>query len=226
MKPQTNTFHCQALLLDLDGVLIDSSACIVRHWKYWADKHGLDLETIMQAAHGKRTIDTMKIIAPFLDLEAEEREFTHREVEDVDGISAIPGSLTLLESLPTRQWTIVTSAGEALARSRLSAANLPIPTAMVTADLVQNGKPDPQGYLMGSRLLGVPPEDCIVLEDAPAGIQAGKAAGMRVIAIASTHPPRELLEADLVIPALTSLQVLKNKDTGELFSLHIQPDNV
>jgi sugar-phosphatase len=226
MKPKTNPILCKAVLFDLDGVLIDSSSCIVRHWARWADKHNLDLDTIMEAAHGKRTIDTMQIIAPHLDLEAEEREFTRGEVDDVEGIRALPGARQLLESLPDGRWTIVTSAGDALAHARLTAAGLPIPPEIVTADRVDNGKPDPEGYLMGSRLLGILPEDCIVLEDAPAGIRAGKSAGIRVFAVASTHPPGELAEADVVIPTLNALKVTQENRSDGTLAIQFLPNRI
>jgi len=226
MKPKTTPILCKAVLFDLDGVLIDSSACVFRHWERWAKKHNLDLDAIMEVAHGKRTIDTMQIIAPQLDLEPEELEFTRGEIEDVEGIRAISGARNLLGSLPAGNWTIVTSAGNVLARARLSAASLPIPPEIVTADRVENGKPDPEGYLLGSRLLGVSPEECIVLEDAPAGIQAGKSAGMRVVAVASTHPPEELAEADVVIPALAALKVSAYNGSDGALTIRILPKNI
>jgi sugar-phosphatase len=204
-----NYLECDAVLFDLDGVLIDSTACITRHWRQWADQHGLDLEAIMGAAHGVRTIDTIRLVAPDLDAESEEARFTAHEVSDTEGVYVIEGAHRLVAALPDDAWTIVTSGGSALAQARLRAVGLPIPGALVTGDDVARGKPAPDPYLIGAARLGVPGERCIVIEDAPAGINSGKAAGMRVVGVASTHSRAELLEAgaDVVVERLTHLDI-------------------
>lgn len=221
MEKRTDHFTCDAVLLDLDGVLIDSTSSVRRAWERFAAKHSLELERIMHTAHGKRAIDTMRAFAPHLDLEAEAHEFSRWEIDNMDGVFAIPGARRLMETLPAERWAIVTSADDALARARLSAAGLPAPSRMITADLVQRGKPDPQAYLLGSRLIQVPPEGCLVIEDAPAGIHAGKAAGMRVLGVPTTHDPDELSEADAVIPSIQSLDVLPAAKPGAFFTLQI-----
>ncbi len=209
MNPAPPRLACDAVLFDLDGVLIDSTTCIVRHWQHWADRHGLDLATIMQHAHGVRTVETMRAVAPHLDVAAEAEQFTVREVADTDGVVAIEGAADLLAALPPDAWGIVTSGSTALARARLARAGLPIPHVLITAEQVSRGKPSPEPYLAGASRLGLPVERCIVIEDAPAGVASGTAAGMRVVGIASTHAAAELLAlgATVVADALTDLEI-------------------
>jgi sugar-phosphatase len=185
---------CDALLFDLDGVLIDSSACIVRNWRVWAEPHGIDVAEIMKVAHGVRSVETIRQVAPHLDAEAEAARLTALEAADTNGVVAMPGAHALLSALPADAWTIVTSGGVDLAKARLRAVGLPIPATMVTADDVAQGKPAPEPYLLGAKRLGVTPDRCLVVEDAPAGIQAGRAAGIRVLGVGSTHTHAELLE--------------------------------
>jgi sugar-phosphatase len=199
--PQIQRLNCDLLLFDLDGVLIDSTPCIVRHWQRWAQEHGLNLDTILAAAHGVRTIETMRTIAPHLDVDAEAARFTAREVADTAGVSAITGAATLLASLPPETWAIVTSAGSALAKARLKAAGLPLPRLLVSADDVVRGKPDPEPYTTAARQLGCPPDRCVVVEDAPAGAAAGRSAGMRVIAVTATHTEDALIRAGATVTA-------------------------
>ncbi len=209
MTKNIKQLECDAVLFDLDGVLIDSTSCIVRHWKAWAGQHSLDLNEIMQAAHGIRTIETMRLVAPHLDVEKEAEQFTAREILDTAGVVAIEGSRHILEALAHDTWAIVTSASSELARARLVQTNLPVPKILVTADDVKRGKPAPEPYLIGAKRLGIAVERCIVIEDAPAGIKAGKRAGMRVIATSATHTREELLEhgADIVVDQLSNLQI-------------------
>jgi sugar-phosphatase len=190
---------CDALLFDLDGVLIDSTPCIVRHWREWSKIHGLDPDTVLAAAHGMRTIETMRTVAPHLDVAAEAACFTAHEVADTVGVTAIPGAVALLSSLPPDAWAIVTSAGRALAKARLRQAGLLIPKVIVSADDVARGKPDPEPYLTGARRAGSPPGRCVVLEDAPAGVTAGRSAGMRVIGIVATHYRKALFKAGATV---------------------------
>ena len=209
MTSAPTQLECDVILFDLDGVLIDSTSCIVRHWQDWADRHGLDIDEIMQIAYGIRTVETIRLAAPHLDAAKEAEQFTTREVGDTAGVVAIEGADQILAALPEGTWAIVTSGSLALATARLRAAELPIPKVFVTADDVQQGKPDPEPYLVGAKRLGVAVERCVVIEDAPAGIVAGKRAGMQVIGIASTHARNELLEhgADFVIGKLINLNI-------------------
>jgi mannitol-1-/sugar-/sorbitol-6-phosphatase len=214
-----NALECEAVLFDLDGVLIDSSQCITRHWKEWADRHGLDLNLIMQVAHGLRSIDTMRLMAPRgLDVEEEARQYDAQEVRDHAGVTAIEGAHQVLAALPEDAWAVVTSGSTQLARGRMAYVGLPIPRVLVTADDVQQGKPAPGPYLLGAKRLGAAVEECVVIEDAPAGIQAGKRAGMRVIGIAATHAREALLEtgANIVIDRLADLIICKTANDRRL----------
>ena len=211
--------ECTAILFDLDGVLIDSTECITRHWEDWARLHGLDIAAIMQVAHGRRTIETMRIVAPHLALEEEARQFEAGEVVDTEGIITIDGAHTLLDSIPPDAWAIVTSGSRALATARLQSRGLPVPPTMVTADDVVNGKPHPEPYMTAARLLGLSPDDCIVVEDAPAGLAAATAAGMRSIGVASTHAYDELVGATVIAGKLRDIQVTEGN--GGRLAVHI-----
>jgi sugar-phosphatase len=200
-------FVRQAMLFDLDGVLVDSTACAGRIWKLWALEQGFDPERMAHLAHGRPTIETIRMVAPQLDAQLETAKIEEREVNDVDGLKALPGARELLTSLPADRYAIVTSGSRRLATARLRAAGLPVPDKMITADDISHGKPNPEPYLNGARLLGFKPEECMVFEDAPAGIRAGKAAGMVVIAFPTTFPLDELSEADCVAESLGSVHV-------------------
>lgn len=201
--------ECKAILFDLDGVLLDSTSCIERHWQEWAEKHEIDLNLVLQNAHGVRTIETIKLVAPHLAAEKEAAEFTANEILDTEGVVAIPGAKELVEHLPTGKWAIVTSGGYDLVQARLKKAGLPMPKHIVSADDVNQGKPSPQPYLIGANKLGIPIDQCVVVEDAPIGVKAGKSAGMRVIGIASTHSKEELVDAgvDFLVDNLQNLQI-------------------
>lgn len=211
---------CDALLFDLDGVLIDSSACIRRNWGAWAAPHGIDVAEIMKVAHGVRSVETIRQVAPHLDAEAEAARLTALEVADTEGVIVMPGAHALLASLPDGAWTIVTSGSADLAAARLRAVGLPVPAQIVTADDVTQGKPAPEPYLLGARRLGRTPAQCLVVEDAPAGIQAGRSAGIRVLGVASTHAPDELsaIGATAVVDRLASLHVEAAND-GHLLAV-------
>jgi len=202
------SLSCRALLFDMDGVLVDSTAAVARVWTVWARKHELDPETVVKIAHGRPSITTIRELLPHGDHEAEDREVERLEIEDVEGIVALPGAAELLRTLPPTRYAIVTSATRPLAEVRLRAAGLPIPERLVTARDVQRGKPNPDPYLGGAQLLGVPPAECVVIEDAPSGVRAGKAAGARVVALRTTASDSELEEAgaDWIV-----------KDCSELF---------
>jgi len=224
---RSHKLACDLLLLDLDGVLIDSTPCIVRHWREWAHKHGLDLDTVLHAAHGVRTIETMRSVvskqeeAPRLDVVAEADRFTAHEVADTDGVTAIAGAGEFLSTLPSDAWVIVTSASTALAQARLRRAGLPIPKMLISADDVERGKPDPEPYTTGARRCSRPPDRCVVIEDAPAGVAAGRAAGMRVIGVAATYSREALYEAGATVVA-DRLEALRTEEGMAGFRLAIQ----
>jgi sugar-phosphatase len=160
----------------------------------------------MRIAHGLRTVETIRAVAPHLDADREAEEFTAAEVLDTEGVIAIGGAQSLLERLPADRWAIVTSGSKKLAMARLVAAGLPIPRVLVCGDEVPRGKPAPEPYIEGARRLGQPADRCIAVEDAPSGIASARAAGMQVIAVASTHAKREL-DCPIVVQRLAVLRV-------------------
>jgi sugar-phosphatase len=190
-----NHIECRGILFDLDGVLVDSTPAVARVWAGWAREHGLDPDEVTRQAHGRPSISTIRELLPNGDHAAEDREVERREIADVDGVIPLPGAMELLRALPPERWTIVTSCTRPLARVRIAAAGLPLPTRLVTSTDVRKGKPDPEPYLTGAQFLGLNPADCVVIEDAPAGIRAGKAAGTRVLALRTTATDAELLQA-------------------------------
>ena len=201
--------QCQALLFDLDGVLIDSTPAVTRVWSKWARAREFDPEEVVAHAHGRPSIATVREYLPNADHEAENRIVEQSEIEDLEGVVPLPGARELLESLPAARWTIVTSGTRALATVRLRAAGLPAPKKFVTATDVVNGKPHPEPFLKAAKILGVAASDCVVVEDAPAGIRAGKAAGARVIAFPTTSEPTLLVDAgaDWVVKNCSKISV-------------------
>jgi sugar-phosphatase len=187
--------RCAALLFDMDGVLIDSTPAVARVWHRWAVEHGFNPEEVVAHAHGRPSLTTVREYLPNSDHEAENREVERREIADLDGVVPLPGALELLASLPAERWTIVTSCTRRLAEVRLRAAALPLPKSFITSDDITNGKPHPEPYLKGAAVLGFPAAECVVVEDAPAGIRAGKAAGARVIGLKTTVPESAVREA-------------------------------
>jgi sugar-phosphatase len=201
--------QCRGVLFDLDGVLVDSTPAVARVWTIWAKKHGFDPEEVVRQAHGRPSVATIRELLPHADHEAENCEVERGEIEDVDGVIPLPGALELLQGLPQNRWAIATSCTRRLAEVRIRAAGLPFPRHLVTSNDVQRGKPDPEPYLKAAQLLVFNPADCIVVEDAPAGIRAGKAAGSRVLALRTTAPDPELTQAGAtwIINDLAWLQV-------------------
>jgi HAD superfamily hydrolase (TIGR01509 family) len=196
-----------AVLSDLDGVLVDSGAAIERTWRTFAERHGLDAATVLAESHGRRSVDLIRLVAPDLDAPAEAAEIEREEIENVEGLLPLPGARELVSSVPADRFAVVTSGSRALAVARLRAAGLPVPKVLVTAEQVEAGKPDPAGYLRAAALLGVDPSECLVLEDAPAGVAAGLAAGMTVIAVLTTNDESALRAAHsrvLNLQALTA----------------------
>jgi mannitol-1-/sugar-/sorbitol-6-phosphatase len=206
--PREETIRCSAILFDLDGVLLDSAAAVERAWERWAQRHGLDLDAVLAEAHGRRTRDTIRAVAPWLDVEAETHALEEAETADADGVAAFPGASSLLESLPGGSWAVATSGTRRLATARLAHCGLPLPEVLVTADDVEHGKPDAEPYLVAAFALGVEPRRCLVVEDAPAGVASGKAAGANVLAIATTFAATELAGAGHLVPSLASVRLV------------------
>ena len=201
------SFRCRAILFDLDGVLVDSAERVEKTWRKWATRHRLDPEHVIAMAHGRRTIETVRLVAPELSIDAELHALEASEATNPEGVYEIAGARELLQRLPASRWAVVTSGIRAVAEFRLRYTGLPLPAVMICADEITHGKPDPEGYLTAAARLGYSPADCIVIEDAPAGIESAQAAGMRAIAIATTYPSEQLRSADAVVARLADLLV-------------------
>jgi mannitol-1-/sugar-/sorbitol-6-phosphatase len=196
-----------ALLFDLDGVLADSTPSVTRAWSAWARRVGLDPDELLPKVHGRRAIETIRSVRPELDAEAELATLVADETTDNDDTEEIPGARALVRTLPLDAWAIVTSGLREVATARLVAARIPLPRIMITAESIERGKPDPECYLKGAAALGVDPSDCVVVEDAPIGAAAARAAGMRLVALTTTHRREQLEPAELVVPDLTHIVV-------------------
>ena len=189
------TIRCQAMLFDMDGVLVDSTDAVARVWRKWAIARGFDPDEVVRAAHGRPSIDTVRDFLPNADSNAENLEVERQEIEDIEGVVPIAGAQDLVKSLPAGRWTVVTSATRPLAEVRLRVAGIPVLPTLITSGDIRQGKPHPEPYLKAAARLGFPAPDCIVVEDAPAGIRAGKAAGARVIGFPTTSDRAELKQA-------------------------------
>jgi sugar-phosphatase len=177
-----------AFLFDMDGTIISSIASAERAWTRWAEAHGLDVASFLPTIHGVRSVDTIRSLGlPGIDPEAEAAAITRAEIEDVGDIAEIPGARAFLRALPPERWAIVTSAPRELALRRLDAAAMPVPALLVAAEDIDQGKPAPDCFLLAADRLGVAAPDCLVFEDAPAGIRAGVAAGASVVVVTATH---------------------------------------
>jgi mannitol-1-/sugar-/sorbitol-6-phosphatase len=209
---------CSAVLFDLDGVLIDSTPAVARVWTWWALKHGFDPGEVVERAHGRPSLSTIREYLPHADLEHENREVERREIADLEGVVGLPGARELLNSLPPARWTIATSCTRALATVRIRAAALPTPEHLVSADDITRGKPDPEPYRKAAGLLGFRPEDCVVVEDVPAGVQAGRGAGAPVIAVRTTCADRELAAAGAswIVDGCDSISVISASSDAAL----------
>ena len=202
----------RALLLDMDGTLVNSDAVVERIWRRWADRHGLDADEVMKVAHGRQGHATMAALLPDRPVEqnlADNERMLAEETADVDGVVAIPGAPEFLASLAGLPHALVTSADVPLSTARMAAAGLELPEVRVTAESVGASKPDPEGFLKGAAELGVAPADCVVFEDSGAGIAAGKAAGMRVVGIG---PRAGLHDPDVAVRDLTRVRVETQED--------------
>lgn len=205
--PVGAALRADVLLFDMDGTLIHSIAAVERVWRRWAAGHGFDGDAVVRACHGRLPIETVRDFLPAgADAAAEAAWLNAAELEETDGIHAVPGAAALLDALPPRRWAIVTSAHRALAHRRLALAGLPVPEVLLAAEDVSRGKPAPEGYAAAAALLGPDGADAIVFEDAPAGLAAGRAAGFRTVAMATTQTAAEL-DGWEWIPDLTVLEV-------------------
>ncbi|MDX2700137.1 HAD family hydrolase [Streptomyces ipomoeae] len=215
----TTVLTARALLLDMDGTLVNSDAAVERVWRRWADRHGLDGDEVIKIVHGRQGYATMAVLLPDRPMEqnlADNARMLAEETADLDGVVPIPGAPGFLASLAGVPHALVTSADVALSTARMGAAGLPLPEVRITAESVGASKPDPEGFLKGAAELGVAPEDCLVFEDSGAGIEAGRAAGMRVVGIgerARFHGP------DAVVPDLRSVRV--ETGAGGVLRVHV-----
>jgi len=198
--------HCKGILFDMDGILISSIASLERSWTNWAHLRGVDAALTRETAHGRRAIETIGLLRPDLDPEADHKVIEDIEVADNDGLTVLPGVLELLAALPADRWTVVTSATERLARLRMAAGGIPVPQRLVTADRVTRGKPHPEPFLAGAALLGAAPAACVVFEDSASGAQAGRDAGCTVVATTFSHPIESLDAAHYLVRDLTGVK--------------------
>jgi len=200
-------FEVDAILFDIDGTLVDSTPAVVRSWRAWCDAHDVALDELLSVSHGRRSEDTISMFLPVERVAGAVAFLDNLELTDFDDIIALPAAAALLASLPPDRWAVVTSGNRELMRRRLAAAGLPIPEVMVAAEDVRAGKPDPQGYLLAASRLGLEPGRCLVVEDAPAGIGAGLAAGSPVLGVATSHPAGEITAAHAVVDDLGHVRV-------------------
>ena len=198
--------RCKGILFDMDGILISSLGSVERSWTKWAGMRGVDPRRAREITHGCRAIETVARLRPDLDSETELKVIEELEIGDNEGLTVLPGVMSLLAALPEGKWTVVTSATERLARARLAAGGVPVPEQMVTAESVAVGKPDPAPYLAGAALLGLAPEDCVVFEDAASGTRSGRAAGCTVVATTFSHSVESLDAAHYLVEDLAGLQ--------------------
>jgi sugar-phosphatase len=210
------------VLFDLDGVLVDSTPAVARCWSRWSQLHGFNSEDVVRRAHGRPSMVTLRELLPDADYEAENRQMERWEIEDTDGVVPLPGVLRLLQSIPADRWAIVTSCTRPLAEVRIRVAGLPWPRQLVTSADVQRFKPDPDPYVKGAELLKFAPTDCLVVEDAPAGIRAGRSSGASVLAVRTTEADSLLAAAgaNWIVNDLASVHLLPLADADHLaFSL-------
>nr|WP_312073760.1 sugar phosphatase [Atlantibacter sp.] len=207
----------KGFLFDLDGTLVDSLPVVERAWCGWADRFGIAHEDVLNFIHGKQAITSLRHFMPGRsedEIQAEFLRLEEIEATDTDGVTALPGAVALLNHLDALEipWAIVTSGSMPVASARRTTAGLAEPKVFVTAERVARGKPEPDAYLLGAQLLGLKPEECVVVEDAPAGILSGLAAGSEVIAVNAPASTPRLNEVNLQLDTLTSLEIEKQPD--------------
>lgn len=205
--------EADAVLFDIDGTLVDSTAAVERTWRTWAMRYGIEPQSIVATAHGRRSRDVIAELLPDSRVQAAASELLDIAATDLDGITALPGAAEALNAIGPERWAAVTSGEARIMVARLRAAGLPVPETLVTADDVASGKPDPEGYLVAADRLGTVASRCLVVEDAPAGVSAGLASGAQVLAVATSHPPEALTRAHIVVPDLTAVTFRASPDT-------------
>jgi sugar-phosphatase len=206
----------QGILFDMDGVLVSSLGSVERSWKIWGEMRGIDGAEAIKTAHGQRAIDTIRQLRPDLNDAEELKLIEDLEVADNADLKILGGVERLLELLPQKYWTIVTSATERLARARLAFAGIRVPERIITADMVAHGKPHPEPYLRGAELLGFRPEQCLVIEDSASGAKAGHAAGCKVLATLFSHSIEDLSGADWIVNSLEDVHFSIENDAIEV----------
>jgi len=214
------SLECDAILFDLDGVLVDSTARVAETWERWARKHGLDPTRVIAAAHGRRTIETVQIVAPHLAATDEVATLEASESVGTEGVFEVPGAREILASLPPDSWAIVTSGIRAVATLRIRHTRLPMPKVLVCAEDIHSGKPDPEGYLTAAELLGIDPAGCIVIEDTPPGLEAARAGGMRSIGVCGTYAADALSMGDYTVAQLKALKI-SHATNGRLLKIFV-----
>jgi sugar-phosphatase len=206
-----HSIDCSAVILDVDGTLVDSTPAVERIWRAWAAEYGIQVETVLRSAHGRRSEDTIREVLASDEVDGAVRRQQTLELEDLGDITAMPGAHDLLATLAGHsrlRWALATSLNARLLTARMAAAGLPLAPTVVTSDVVVHGKPDPECYVLAASRLRVPTHECVVIEDAPAGVIAGKAAGATVVAVTHTFPADILAsQADFVIDSLRQLRV-------------------
>ncbi|HEJ9056652.1 sugar phosphatase [Serratia fonticola] len=208
--------ECKGFLFDLDGTLVDSLPAVERAWTQWAERHGISPQQVLDFIHGKQAITSLRHFMPNATEAELQHEFTRLEqveAEDTDGVNALPGALALLERINALgiPWAIVTSGSVPVANARRLAGGVPLPEVFITSERVKQGKPHPDAYLLGAQGLGLAPQDCVVVEDAPAGILSGLAAGCQVIAVNAPVDTPKLDQVDLILSSLEQLKIAKSE---------------
>lgn len=214
------TLHPRGILFDMDGVLVSSLGSVERSWEKWALARGVNPALAIRTAHGRRAIETIRLLRPDLDDLKELEWLEEMEVSDNLGLEMLSGVRPILDSLPEKYWTVVTSATERLARSRMEHAGIRVPARIVSADVVSQGKPHPEPYLKGAQLLGLAPSDCLVIEDSASGAEAGHAAGCTVLATLFSHSLASLRHADWIVRSLEDVRV---EIAGDSLTVHFTP---
>lgn len=212
--------HPRGILFDMDGVLISSIGSVERSWERWSAARGIDPARAISIAHGRRAIETVRLLRPDLNADEELAWLEQMEMDDNAGVEILRGVRPILDTLPEKFWTVVTSATDRLARSRMEYAGIPVPSRIVSAEMVARGKPDPEPYVHGAQLLGLSPADCLVIEDSSSGAKAGRAAGCKVLATLFSHSTESLTDADWIVRSLEDVQV---RVSGEILDVRFTP---
>jgi mannitol-1-/sugar-/sorbitol-6-phosphatase len=201
--------RCAALIFDMDGTLVDSAGPVERGWTWWAARHGLSLSAVLAFSHGRPSIETMKHFLPGVDCSRDAAELAALEEADTSDVVAVPGASDSVVAAQNGAWAVVTSANRRLAETRLTVAGLPLPPVLVSAEDIERGKPNPEGFLKAAMRMNVAPSDCLVFEDTAAGVAAALSAGMRAVGLLTTVPGAQL-GCDFVIEDFRQVRVKHN----------------